>query len=118
MELSANELRIGNYVSSILHRNKFFVIRGIGKAWVNFEGISITVTIPELEPIPLTEEWLLKCGAVKLDFKTFPSFNLFGMQINFVDGIWKEYVHQVELKGLHHLQNLFFFSRNEELTIK
>ena len=67
--------------------------------------------------IEITEDLLLKIGAIKLDFKDFPSFNLFGTQINFVNGIWIDYVSRVEIKGLHHLQNIFFFRNSEELQI-
>lgn len=67
--------------------------------------------------ININESLLLKLNAVKLDFKDFPSFNLFGMQINFINGLWIEYVSQVEIKGLHHLQNIFFFRMSEELDV-
>lgn len=67
--------------------------------------------------IPITEELLLKIGAIKLDFKDFPSFNLLGTQINFINGIWIDYATRVEIKGLHHLQNIFFFRNSEELQI-
>ena len=48
--------------------------------------------------IPISEELLLKLGAIKLDFKDFPSFNLKGLQINHIDGLWIEYVSRVEIK--------------------
>jgi len=68
--------------------------------------------------IPLKEELLLRLGAVKLDFKGYPSYNLKGMQINFINGMWIEYVSRIEITGLHHLQNIFYFRMSEELTIK
>ena len=71
----------------------------------------------ELYPIPITEELLLKLGAIKLDFKDFPSFNLRGIQINYIDGLWIEYVSRVEITGLHHLQNIFYFRNTEELDV-
>lgn len=71
----------------------------------------------ELYPIPISEDLLLKLGAFKLDFKHFPSFNLKGMQINYIDGLWIEYVNRIELKGLHHLQNVFYFSKSEDLLV-
>lgn len=76
-----------------------------------------TYSDEEVEVVKITEELLLKIGAIKLDFKEFPSFNLFGTQINFVNGLWIEYVSRVEIKGLHHLQNIFFFRNSEELQI-
>lgn len=71
----------------------------------------------DLRAIPISEELLLKLGAIKLDFKEFPSFNLKGMQINFTNGLWIEFVSQVEIKGLHHLQNIFYFRNSEELSV-
>ncbi|WPR71161.1 hypothetical protein SLW70_14630 [Flavobacterium sp. NG2] len=68
-------------------------------------------------PIPITEELLLKIGAIKLDYKDFPSYNLFGTQINSVNGLWFDFTTKIELKGLHHLQNIFFFRNSEELQI-
>ena len=70
-----------------------------------------------LRAIPISEELLLKLGAIKLEFKDFPSFNLKGMQINYINGLWVEYVSRVELKGLHHLQNMFYFINSEDLAV-
>ena len=70
-----------------------------------------------LRAIPISEELLLKLGAIKLEFKDFPSFNLKGMQINYINGLWIEYVSRVELKGLHHLQNIFYFRNSEDLAV-
>lgn len=70
-----------------------------------------------LRPIPISEELLLKLGAVNLDSKEFPSFNLNGLQINYVIGLWIEYVSRVEIKGLHHLQNIFYFRNSEDLDV-
>lgn len=104
-----NDLRIGNKVYSCYPTKD--------KEMVDINYISKDLGLFFLTPIPLTEELLLKLGALKLDFKDFPSFNLFGMQINFINGLWIEYVSRVEIKGLHHLQNIFFFRNSEELQV-
>ena len=70
-----------------------------------------------LRPIPISAELLLKLGAIQLDFKDFLSFNLYGLQINYIDGLWIEYVSRVEIKGLHHLQNIFYFRYSEDLAV-
>ena len=70
-----------------------------------------------LRAIPISEDLLLKLGAIKLDFKNFPSFNLKGLQINYIDEFWIEYVSRVEIKGLHHLQNIFYFRNAEDLAV-
>ncbi len=102
-------LRIGNFVADEL--NTIIEVEYISKKGINLEPYY------RLRSIPISEELLVKIGAVKLDFKDFPSFNLLGIQINFVNGLWIEYVSRVEITGLHHLQNIFFFRNNEELRV-
>lgn len=104
--MKANELRIGNYVG--FPSGATYIVDMI---YSDYEGLSYW------KPIPLTEELLLRLEAVKLDFKDYPSYNLKGIQINFINGMWIEYVSRIEITGLHHLQNIFYFRMNEELTI-
>jgi len=66
-------------------------------------------------PIPITEELLIKTGAIKTG-KT--SYNVHGMLIILTDGKWIEYVHQIELAGIHHLQNVFYYTRGKELIFE
>lgn len=71
-----------------------------------------------LQPIPLTEEWLdNKIECTKIENKGYPSYNVNGLLINFIDGVWIEYVSRIEIKGIHHLQNIIYFRTNQELTI-
>ncbi len=70
-----------------------------------------------LRTIPISAELLLKLGAIQLDFKDFLSFNLYGLQIYYIDGLWIEYVSRIEIKGLHHLQNIFYFRYSEDLAV-
>jgi hypothetical protein len=67
------------------------------------------------EPIPITEELLINAGARKIGEN---SYNLNGMQINLTNGKWIEYVHQIELTGVHYLQNVFYFTRGKELIFE
>jgi hypothetical protein len=84
------------------------------------------------KPIPLTEEWLLKFGfekemdgslvlnnlAIFLD-KRFKE-NVYLMTIEggiFGSEVWNK-LHNLKLKHVHQLQNLYFALTNEELTIK
>jgi hypothetical protein len=62
--------------------------------------------------ISITEELLINVGAMKIREN---SYNLNGMQINITNGKWIEYVHQIELEGIHHLQNVFYFIMGKEL---
>lgn len=127
-----NDIRIGNLVTNEFYESFKTIIKveSIDNRGINLE-IEDDGNYPEcasrwiepyyrfdaLKPIPISEEMLLKIGAIKLEFLNLPSFNLFGTQINFVNELWIEYVSRVEIKGLHHLQNIFFFRNGEELQI-
>ena len=76
-----------------------------------------TYSDEQVDIVKINEELLLKIGAIKLDFKDFPSFNLLGTQINFINDLWIDYATRVEIKGLHHLQNIFYFRNSEELNV-
>lgn len=106
--IQANELRIGNLV-----KNKYGDIGQVDIVWLRL------VTEGEIfEPIPLTEEILLKCG--------------FEKKVNYVKGMTiqdgiaffddNEFGHdkedEIECKYLHQLQNLYFALTGQELTIE
>src|SRR6188508_172967 len=66
MELKASDLRIGNWVNNSVHG--VYQIGGIdirsNNVWLISQNRSsqIGTTLSFIEPIPLTEEWLVKCG--------------------------------------------------------
>lgn len=112
-------LRIGNILNLLESGDDYHAVRSFDDECMSFKDhISWDyIGYDEVEAIPITEKLLLELGAVNLDYKNFPSYNLKGMQVNFVNGIWIEYVSRVELAGLHWLQNIFFFRMNEELCV-
>ena len=101
--MEANQLRIGNWYISV----KF----------------GVPVRCEMFEPIPLTEEWMLKFGFEKHDFyyainwgingvlimKYLVPYSLFAMELGIGFKKTLQYVHQ--------LQNLYFDLTGEELTI-
>jgi hypothetical protein len=116
--MKATELRIGNYVNN---KERLDVVTCL--EYVTFEDITnvrgqyYEVFIPE--PIPLTEEWLLKFGFESDEIEWWNGILSIGIckeglrylpteKINFRVGIVLQYVHQ--------LQNLYFALTNEELT--
>jgi hypothetical protein len=110
MMVNYKDLRIGNYVYN-QHNRMVEVTFQVLEAIYHHRGI--------YSYIPLSEELLLKFGGLqKVNFKCFPSFNLRGLQINYINDMWIEYVSQIEVIGLHHLQNIFYFRMNEELKIE
>lgn len=124
--MEAKELRIGNLVywngevdmiNSLSSMEPFLVTSDFNKC----------VEWDELEPIPLTEEWLVKFGFVKdadgsyLKFKMAIfldkrfKYNLY-LQTEETSSKWFEV--GIKIKHVHQLQNLFFALTGEELTIK
>lgn len=120
----AKHLRIGNYVyfnNDNYSKGRISEIResifaGMDKVRLN-NVVNKLHFVSNLKPIKISESLLEALGASKIDFKDFPSYNIKGMQINYVNGIWIEYVSQVEILGLHHLQNIFYFRMSEELSV-
>lgn len=115
--MKATELRIGNYVTET----------NIGVTLVNlFDLENIQNEDTNYQPIPLTEEWLLKLG-----FKLYPSgsycFDLFSVNeylaidLKYNKGF--AYIRtdedslKIKLEYVHQLQNLYFALTNLELEI-
>jgi hypothetical protein len=113
--MKANQLRIGNYIMD-----------GHDVEEVNYRMIEMLVkNQAEFDPIPLTEEWLLKFGFEDC------RHNLMALRVNtfefFFDKIDKCGVNLYEkwegiflcggIKHVHQLQNLYFALTGEELTI-
>jgi hypothetical protein len=142
--MKSQDLRIGNYlyyehtthIVSGIHGNKVYSwwVKD-GEPVIEYEAKDISGTqvenpyidvISQYEPIPLTEEWLIKLGFEKLTdskdgFKnttyTYTKgisfivyFDGVRLSTNFWMGNEKHYIHQ--------LQNLFYVLSGEELTIK
>jgi len=124
--IKANELRIGNLVKDRggkIIRIDFFenesrpnIIKFGQRVYLGETEVhGLTEYSDFAEPIPITEELLTKVGAIKIREN---SYNLHGMQINFVNGKWIEYVHRIELTGIHHLHNVFYFTSGKELIFE
>jgi hypothetical protein len=137
--MKANELRLGNYVNvPILEQCPFRIddfecltyefIKVAQKQIINGKEVHpFTWYGGDLQPIPLTEEWLLKFGFkkqldksfAKNDFSIFLDkrfkTNLF-LQENQEDFKWFSY--ELKVEYIHQLQNLYFALTCEELKIK
>lgn len=126
--MKANELRIGNLVYFKHCDYEYNIPRKINYTLkpnlVGLEKVSVNrIEYNNIEPIPLTEEWLLKFGFNKdLDNDLFLNIN----SNSFL--VWQN--NNIELldyennkcicfcKYVHTLQNLYFALTSEELTIK
>lgn len=120
--MKAEELRIGNELV-----NGTVVSLPDGDIIINdgYQDWKQSKMVDRFEPIPLTEDWLLKFGWYKHELiegsfrKEGKPYDQF--QISWRKGILNYYIswHQlVPLKHVHQLQNLYFALTGEELEIK
>jgi hypothetical protein len=126
--IKENELRIGNLVMDFEDSQKYHPIECIylnmhDKYWVSYRDNSIKCSVESLEPIPLTEEWLIKFGFEKQMMWTY-AINIFGNKklIYYLgEKGWsvgnKNYSDFSNLNYLHQLQNLYFALTGEELKL-
>jgi hypothetical protein len=134
--IKANELRFGNFVSNV--DGKTMPITTIEKDGVTLFRfylnqtdkhpdktaiISDVISFDKIEPIPLTEEWLIKCG---FEFNHWESKNREQKTVCFNRisiELWEDgrfYMVEIDLfiTTIHQLQNLYFALTGTELTIK
>lgn len=125
MELTAQELRIGNYLN---YQGKIIKVEGIHNRTIyhsdrQFDQVGVEKYIT-FEPIPLTEEWLFKFGFGKSEEHEYGSNenDLFGFYYDYhfnrfyldtpEDNIYIPFI-----KYVHQLQNLYHCLCGNELQI-
>lgn len=128
--MKAEELRVGNYVNTSERSGWSYqicrqgIIRTINNGSCNITpfkciGPIVTVKYDNIEPIPITEEWLLN-----LELKKWNSKN---NELTYSNN--KLIIHKrkdgyvvsrkwITIRFVHQLQNLYFAITGEELTIK
>ena len=122
--MEATELRISNIVNcnDKRHHEPYIVVESITSECINVDFRPYNLN--ELEPIPLTEDWLLKLGFVKRADCEFDFWK---------NSMWKlkEYKNKkyyqlyhcsdevdcTMIKFVHQIQNLFYSLTGEELKI-
>lgn len=135
--MKANELRIGNFVRNNMNGEILIAIDilcdGINTG--KYEGLNYAF----IEPIPLTEEWLLKLGFREIKRRTHEFEEIFYGKSIIKDSpdhlemlvvampfnhchvgeflIEDDYLMNIHVNYVHQLQNLYFALTNEELTI-
>ncbi len=107
--MRSNELRIGNLIqkNGKIHYTNIFTLRDIKNLSIDDTDI--------FEPIPLTEEILLKCGFEKVAGFYSSKDEILELTCDFI--VWKPNTKKLEIKYLHQLQNLYFALTGEELEI-
>ena len=134
--MESKELRIGNYVNvnnDLRSESGYYhEINQINQDSCNVSLLGIDYDYGQLykfiEPIPLTEEWLLKFGYVK--FKENSVYSSLSLVVDNVLSYTILLEHEnntvtmpnkykkIILKHVHQLQNLYFALTNKELTTK
>jgi hypothetical protein len=121
--MKANELRIGNYV----HGNPYDGVIKIfnnGKCVIKHKSGIEKCEIKNLQPIPITEEWLLKFGFYKTMSWTYEIELEGNLKLVYYLGEkgwsigFKSYSDFANLKYVHQLQNLYFALMGKELIYK
>ena len=152
--MKATELRIGNLVridemlrnelfdnNEVITDTDTFQIAMVATDFINLyiKSCEYEFNMIDIQPIPLTEEWLIKFG---FEETVHENGNEYELQINYSSGFrdfialsnkggvdspfflgWlttnyqKEFVLAKQLEHVHQLQNLYFSLTGEELTI-
>lgn len=117
--MEINQLRIGNCVKFMLNDEDYEII------YIDVKDLELIEKKQGIyEPIPITEEWLLKFGFEKSNKYCFSNHKLIieslmgdrhscRYRVNPDESIWISELHYV-----HQLQNLYFSLVGEELTFK
>ena len=129
--MKSSELRIGNYLNGKQGPVAVSEIRenNCVKIYDNASSFTVGTCLPF---IPLTEEWLLKFGFVKREGErwcdtheefeecVYYNLNLLELHYNSESGYYTDnsFEHELKLKYVHQLQNLYFALTGEELTLK
>jgi len=124
--LDAKDLRIGNHIIydgriGIVKwfTNKSFLLK-MEFSTLNHTSRKGWVELP-LEPIELTEQWLLDFGYKQVNTlangtKVFEKLGLF--TVYYKDGIVRFSFYTIDVKFVHKFQNIIYSLTNTELTLK
>lgn len=129
--MKANELRIGNWLSGMFNTNDGFLQQPLEISpdviYEIYDGVG------DYNPIPLTEEWLLRFGFLKADeWHFWINLQTHYFELMYSNLHWYPIIAQlpemsieeeqrVGLNAIYHvhqLQNLYFGLTGQELTIK
>lgn len=114
--IQANELRITNFILDDGVVNAVIMIGIYSVQLATKQGNIIQAGLDLIEPISLTEEWLLKFGFKKINTTWYKLGNM-AINISF-DVEWGSKWMGIRLKYVHQLQNLYFAITGQELTLK
>ena len=135
--MNANELRVGNLANTSEMSGYNYqicrqgIIRTINNDSCNITPIKysspvVTVKFKNIEPIPLTEEWLLKFGFERFENEYYHSYKEVEICVQFYPfsvGLcrrndWAFLDRYEHIQYVHQLQNLYFALTGNELELK
>jgi len=132
MNIQASELRIGNWVNNDIMIPKAKAMQVYPMMIAQLASKEKVGEKTSIEPIPLTEEWILNFGFVKpmeeyihynktqgvwtYSIQNHPSFTEGYLLFIDVDDVAAP--PSIKIKYVHQLQNLYFALTGEELTLK
>jgi hypothetical protein len=124
--MKATELRIGNLVN-------YKIVDELDerKEWFEpceIDAVDLQVIDSDYQPIPLTEEWLLRFGFkiykdpetvfYEITFDKIANYKFcINRKIGFGIFYYENNFSTTQIDSIHSLQNLFFALTNEELTL-
>jgi len=111
--MEVKELRIGNLVNHKFGELEYSEVKGLGEDYVDIKEVTWEFPdVEDFEPIPLTEDWLLKFGFKRWGKDCFylGVVKIHHRQRGFV--LAKRYG---VIKHVHELQNLYFALTGKEL---
>jgi hypothetical protein len=123
-KLESRELRIGNWVSMAEYGVQQISSYNIYQLNLMEAGAKVADYYHLIEPIPLTEEWLVKFGFFEKYKSTSNRWNIKWFEIHdieddngYLEGRFM-YDFRLHIQHVHNLQNLYFALTGEELTLK
>ena len=122
--MKATELRVGNWINIYDDYNsKVTGLTNTGKIWFvdNPTNTECAFVVNKIEPIPLTEEWLVRFGFenegnyfdIDINGYSLSIFNL--CEYSITDTTHEQTDMWIAIKHVHQLQNLYFALTNKEL---
>lgn len=123
--IEINELRVGNLVQdkhgNIIPVDSIVSAEGNGiNAPVSYNGCCPDYSLSDIYPIPLSEQWLLDLGAIKVNRDFYWGYdNQF--QIHYVGHVlclWVRDFLFIPIHTVHKLQNIYFVYMEDELVYK
>ena len=114
--IKSNELRFGNYVKHFENG----IVLTVGRT-VAFRTPTntIRVDVDDLEPILLTEEWLLKFGFEKKSgWDDYEYYIKDEVEIIFNENVMFKNSIENQIEYVHQIQNIYFALTGNELTNK